>query len=188
MAEHHPQARKLFERIAGVSHEDLASLVAYGQPLPLNPTARQKRDWVSHVIAKLEELFDEQTIRQIRLACCCEEGLQESIDLLNQQFAESNSLAEFTGRMNELGADWQLKDGAVYTTYPSCTCCWLQDIELMTTKTWCWCTVGISRKIFESVLACPVEAELLAAIKLGQPKCVIKITPLGDAFAARPAP
>lgn len=46
------------------------------------------------------------------------------------------------------------------------------------TDTWCQCTTGYSKVIFEKAFGCIVDVELLKSVKMGDDICLMKIIPL----------
>lgn len=48
----------------------------------------------------------------------------------------------------------------------------------MKCKTWCQCTTGYSKVLFEKAFDCAVEVELLKRIKMGDEICLMNSTPL----------
>jgi len=52
----------------------------------------------------------------------------------------------------------------------------LGEVDKLETDTWCQCTTGYSKVLFEKAFACDVDVELLKSIKMGDPVCLMKIT------------
>ena len=82
--------------------------------------------------------------------------------------------------MNELKADWYLQDGWLYTKFFFCECPMLEAVDRLPTPTWCQCTVGYTRAMFESIFGCAVESELMQSIKMGDDICLIRVKPEKD--------
>jgi predicted hydrocarbon binding protein len=55
----------------------------------------------------------------------------------------------------------------------------LADVERLETKTWCQCTTGYSKVLFEKAFGCKVDVELLKSVKAGDEVCLMKIIPQG---------
>lgn len=174
----HPEALKLHKNIAKHVGTELADKIAYGAPLPFEPTAQEKSDWVRFVCRALEDSLPEEDIVSIRMGCHCDENgkLDEQKVWLRDIYLSSSGLEDFVNKMNELGAGWWFKDGDIYTTYHDCSCPMLEGIPQLKSKTWCHCTVGYGRTTFEYVFDGPARAELVESIKLGSERCVIKIS------------
>jgi predicted hydrocarbon binding protein len=52
-------------------------------------------------------------------------------------------------------------------------------VDHLETDTWCQCTTGYSKVLFEKAFDCKVEVELLESIKMGDERCLMKIIPQG---------
>jgi hypothetical protein len=56
------------------------------------------------------------------------------------------------------------------------------EVDKLDTNTWCQCTTGYSKVLFEKAFGCEVEVELLKSIKAGDEICLMKIIPLGKVW------
>ncbi len=175
----HPEVGKLFRNIQKFADDGAAGEITRAAPLSVDASDTEKAAWVTTISAELEKHFNEETIKAIRMGCHCnEEGrLPEMKQWLRGLYRESSSLAEFVGKVNAHGAGWYIKDGAIYTKFLTCECYMVQGIEHLDSKTWCYCTVGYTRNLFEYVFEQPVESELVQSIKTGSEFCVVKVLP-----------
>lgn len=176
---YHNEAIKLFKNIEKYSTVEMAEKIAYRITLEESASENQKVEWVNDVVKKLETEFDEHVIKDIRMGCYCSEDgkLDEAKQYIKSVYSESSSLDEFVELMNKANAGWYIEDGYLYTRYLSCSCPMLSSINRLDKKTWCYCTVGFNKKIFEYVFECEIDVELLEAIKLGDKQCLMKIIP-----------
>jgi hypothetical protein len=55
----------------------------------------------------------------------------------------------------------------------------LEEVDKLETNTWCLCTTGYSKVVFEKAFGCEVYVELLKSIKMGDEICLMKIIPSG---------
>ena len=179
----HDEVKRLYENVEKYSNSDTAQKIAFGRELPYSPTKVEKKEWVKYISSELENEFDEQTIKNIRLGCYCNENgeLDKSKDFIKNIYDSAVSLEDFVDKMNEYEAGWYIKDGHLFTKFLSCSCPMLEGVDILPTKTWCFCTVGFNKKIFEYVFNCEVDIELLESIKMGDNQCLMKIVPL-DCF------
>lgn len=173
------EKRKLYENIAKHSSAEIAQEITFGLKLQSSLASNESEQWVRHVCTELEKHFDEQTIKIIRSGCYCgEDGhLEKAKEFIKNIYDISTSMEDFVERMNERKAGWYLQDGYLFTKYFSCPCKMLDSIETLPTKTWCFCTVGYNKVIFEHVFNCEVDVELLESIKMGNSQCLMKIIP-----------
>lgn len=51
----------------------------------------------------------------------------------------------------------------------------LADVDKLDTKTWCQCTTGYSKVLFEKAFNCQVDVELFKSVKMGDSNCLMKI-------------
>ena len=70
-------------------------------------------------------------------------------------------------------------NGELYLQFSFCSCPMLADVDKLDTDTWCQCTTGYSKVLFEKAFACEVDVELLKSIKTGDEICLMKIIPQG---------
>jgi len=56
----------------------------------------------------------------------------------------------------------------------------LAEVDKLDTYTWCQCTTGYSKVLFEQAFGCTVEVELLKSIKAGDDICLMSIIPHGQ--------
>lgn len=180
MKQIHNEAKKLYENIKKYSTLEVAHKISFGMDLPLSPTKSKKKEWVKFVSCELEKQFDEHTIQNIRMGCHCTENgkLDESKEFIKNIYDTTISMVDFVDKMNGYDVGWYIKDGCLFTKYSSCPCPMLEGDDILPTKTWCYCTVGYNKKIFEYVFNCEVEVELIESIKMGSNQCLMKIVPL----------
>lgn len=69
------------------------------------------------------------------------------------------------------------KEGILYLQFLFCPCPMLAEVDKLETKTWCQCTTGYSKVLFEKAFGCEVDVHLLKSIKAGDDICLMKIIP-----------
>lgn len=175
----HPVAIRLHRNLRRVCDAGLAYAIAFAASLPETASRAEKAEWVLRVTAELERCLPAATVRSVMLGCHRDDmcRLGEMKAWLGGLYRESASLEEFVDRVNEHGAGWRIEDGAIYTKFLWCECHMLREVETLPSMTWCHCTEGYTRALFEHVLDCEVESELLQTIKTGHDCCIVKITP-----------
>ena len=175
----HQTAVALKRNLLRFCDETLADSIAFEIPLPSRATDKEKAAWVRHVVASLERHFSRDTVRSVMMGCHCENlcRLGEMKQWLGQLYGESSSVASFVEKVNSHGAGWRIEDGAIYTKFLWCECHMLKDVDSFSSTTWCHCTEGYTKALFEHVLGCEVESELVQTIKTGHECCIVKIMP-----------
>lgn len=176
--ERHLEAIKLFENIKKHSTHKTAEEIAFGVDLPISPTKEECKLWVTHIISGLEDTFDDSTIKNILMGCYCDEGgkLEENKKWLKEIYNSSQDIKEFVNRVNEHSAGWYIRDGKLYTKYFECACPMLEDMDRLKTKTWCYCTAGFAKEIFDNVFGYEVDIDVLETIKMGNDFCLIRVS------------
>jgi len=171
-------ARKIQEQVIcsavqNESNEETARQIVYN-PQEDNPT------WVNNTMRRLDEKFDASTVKKIRMNCQCGYGMDEKLALLQELMSVSSSLEEFGNNEKARAAGLSFKNGELFLGFPFCPCPMLAEVERLETKTWCQCTTGYSKVLFEKAFGCRVDVELLKSIKAGDKACLMKIIPDGE--------
>lgn len=194
MGKQHPEAERLYENILRISDENTARDIAFSLELDHNASAEQRAAWVHRVIEKLEARFDAATIKNIRLGCYCDEeeaagkcrdtgyicadkALFAKVSAwLRGLYVASNTLEEFVQKANDENLGWYVQDGELYTKFFECECPMLEAVGQLPTFTWCYCTAGYGKRLFEEVFDYPVDVEILQSIRQGNEFCLMKVT------------
>lgn len=176
-ASQHPTPRRLHANLLRFCDADMARDIAYGVPLSVSASDAEKAVWVRYAVSELERLFSPDTARSVMMGCHCEDvcRLGEMKTWLGGLFREASGFEDFVDRVNEHGAGWYFEDGWLYTKFLWCECHMLRVIERLPSMTWCHCTEGYTKALFEHVLGCGVESELVQSIKTGHDHCLVRI-------------
>lgn len=135
--------------------------------------------WVKNTMKRLEENFDDQTVKKIRMNCQCGYGMDEKLALIKELMGNASNLEEFANQDKAKAAGLSYKDGELYLMFPFCPCPMLAEVDKLPTSTWCQCTTGYSKVLFEKAFGCEVDVDLLKSVKMGNDSCLMKIIPLG---------
>lgn len=85
------------------------------------------------------------------------------IEDVRKLYESSGSLDDFCDRYNTAYAGkhsvWHEED-TIFFSYPRCLCDCVQCINETLSKTWCLCTLGYTKKLFDYVLNCDTGIEL----------------------------
>lgn len=167
------QEHVIFNAVKNASNSKTAEKIVFGNENEScsedNPT------WVKNTMSRIECQFDENTIIQIRMNCQCGYGMDEKLNFLNELIASSSNLEEFANNDRAKAAGLSFSNGDIYLQFPFCPCPMLSDVDKLDTLTWCQCTTGYSKVLFEKAFNCKVEVELLKSIKMGDENCLMKI-------------
>lgn len=147
-------------------------------PLVTNSSPVERAEWVENLSILLENTFDEGIVKVIRMNCYCNENgrLEDTARVLKQLYLSlDKDLEKFVNTMNESGAGWYIKDNQLYTKMFTCECPMLEKAKLSDSLTWCHCTAGYNKKLFETIFGLPVEVEVLHSIRQGFDYCLLRI-------------
>lgn len=171
------QEQVIYDAVNGASNDEIASEIVYGKDdegrKEDNPT------WVKSTMQRLENQFDKSTLKQIRMHCQCGYGMDEKLTLVKELVESSSNMEEFGNLEKAKAAGLSCIDGILHLQFPFCPCPMLAEVDRVDTDTWCQCTTGYSKVLFEKAFECKVEVELLKSIKMGDEICLMKIIPKG---------
>jgi hypothetical protein len=171
------QEQVLYGAVKSVSSDETASEVVYGTGGA--PGKEDDPTWVKSAMKRLENRFEKPVVNQIRMSCQCGYGMDEKLALVRELVEASSSMEEFGNLEKAKAAGLSCVDGELYLQFPFCPCPMLSKVERLDTDTWCQCTTGYSKILFEKAFECKVDVKLLKSIKMGDEICLMKIIP-GD--------
>ncbi len=175
------QERQIFNAVKAASNHETAAKIVYGESGL--PSAEDDAAWVKSTMKRLENGFDNATVKQIRMNCQCGYGMDEKLALVKELMASSSDLAEFANHDKARAAGLFYTNGALHLQFAFCPCPMLAEVDQLETDTWCQCTTGYSQFLFEKAFGCGVDVELLKSIKMGDDICLMKIVPRDTATA-----
>lgn len=168
------QEQVIFSAIKAASNDETAKKIVYGEH---ESPSEDNATWVKSTMARLENHFDWATVKQIRMNCQCGYGMNEKLALVKELVESSSDLEAFANHDKAKAAGLSYTNGELYLQFPFCPCPMLADVDRLETNTWCQCTTGYSKVLFEIAFGCEVEVELLQSIKMGDTVCLMKIIP-----------
>jgi len=172
------QEQVIYTAVKAKNTEETARTIIYGSDEQAK--TEDNPAWVKSTMKRLENQFDQSTIHQIRRNCQCGHGMDEKLALVKALIDTSSCMKEFGNQNKAKAAGLFCSNGELYLQFPFCTCPMLEGVDHLETDTWCQCTTGYSKILFEKAFMCPVEVELLKSIKMGDDKCLMKIIPKND--------
>lgn len=167
------QENVIYECVKAKSDTETASKVVYGEEQ--KAVEENNGDWVKASMRRLESRFDDTAVKQIRMNCQCGYEMDEKLALVKELMSTATNLEEFAGSEKAKAAGLFYEDGELFLQFHFCPCPMLAEVEKLETNTWCLCTTGYSKVLFEKAFACDVDVELLKSIKMGDDRCLMKI-------------
>ncbi len=171
------QEQVIFNAVKNKSDDETAKEIVYGREDLAK--SENNADWVKSTMSRLENKFDPESTKQIRMSCQCGHAMDEKLALLNDLKAGASNMDEFGNAEKAKAAGMYCEDGVLYLQFPFCPCPMLAEVDRLETKTWCECTSGYSKVLFEKAFGCEVDVDLLKSIKAGDDICLMKIIPQG---------
>ncbi len=172
------QEKAIYEAVQTYSDALTAEEIVYGS----DKTASNENDaeWVKSTMCRLENKFDEETRKKLRMDCQCGYGMEDRVNFITELVAASSNMEEFANSDKAMAAGLYCEQGTLYLKFQFCPCPILAGVDKLETNTWCLCTTGYSKILFEKAFGCEVKVELLKSIKMGHDICLMKIIPQGS--------
>ena len=171
------QEQVIYGAVKSAINDEMAKEIVYGKDE--SARAEDNPTWVKSTMKRLENNFDNITIKQIRMGCQCGYGMEEKLELVKELVKCSSNMEAFGNLPKAKTAGLYCEDGELYLQFHFCPCPMLAEVDKLETNTWCQCTTGYSKVLFEKAFECKVDVELLKSIKMRQDKCLMKIIPQG---------
>lgn len=171
-----PHAVRFEESLEKHGEQDHAVIFSEKHPLSKSATVEVTFVWAQQQCAFLSEHFDNDTVKYIRMDCTCGPEFGKRNKLKNL-YEKEKDLGKFVEKANKTVQGFSLQyDGEfVYLIYPQCYCSCVKRIDTVLPATWCYCTLGYTKKMFEHIFETKVQTELLSSVKQGDPVCRIRI-------------
>ncbi len=138
----------------------------------------RKFKWAKDVCDYLDGTYTPEEVSAVRFACSCSPP-EEKIAKIMQLYENAKDLDAFTEAFEReyQGTNLLWHEGeTLFFGYPSCYCSCVKRVRDVLPKTWCLCTLGYTKKLFDAVFGMDTEVELIESVKTGGSRCVMKIT------------
>jgi predicted hydrocarbon binding protein len=84
---------------------------------------------------------------------------------------QAKDMDDFLARLGKVWSHVHSEGDEVYVVYEKCYCPLVKDFPGQLSPTWCQCSQGWVKQLFEGVLDRPVELELMRSIRQGDECC-----------------
>lgn len=169
------QEQVIFEAVKEASNEKTATEIVYGKNN--HAVSENDSDWIKSTMERMDERFDEEERKKIRMRCQCGYGMDEKLTLVQDLMKGVSSLEEFGNHEGAKSAGMHVENGVLYLSFPFCPCPMLASVDRLESDTWCQCTTGYSKVLFEKAFGCEVDVKLLKSVKMGDDVCLMTIIP-----------
>jgi hypothetical protein len=172
------KAKLLYGALLDHTDQRTAGEIADCVHLSKTPDTKKKLEWVKEICARLESSFEDSVIQTIRENSGCHPSSKtmEEIKRIYEHSADLDTFALSYNQSIHGSAVSAGDDGSIYFSYPTCYCSCVKHAEGIVSKTWCYCSLGYTKKLFSYVLGCEVCVELLESIKTGGERCLMRVT------------
>lgn len=171
-----PQVIRFLESMKANGEEEKGEIFVAAHPLSKSATFDKKFEWAKEMCQFMESNFDEDTIKTIRMNCACgpESGKGAKIKAIYEKEKDPYAFVEKANKL-KLGFTLEYDGNSFYLVYPACYCSCVKRVDESLPRTWCYCTLGYTKRMFENIFEKEVCVELISSIKQGDAKCRIKI-------------
>ena len=171
-----PHALRLLESMEKQNKKDEAKKFAEEHPLSKSANIDKKFEWAQKVCEFLNENFDDDTVKAIRMECACGPELGKG-KKIKDIYEKESDISVFVEKVNRLHQGFIIEyDGEYfYLIYPQCYCSCVKRIDQVLPKAWCYCTLGYTKRMFEYIFNKEVQVELLSSVKMGDENCRIRL-------------
>ena len=131
--------------------------------------------WIKSLVQSLDENVDEKTRAKI-LERCGRDCISQSMTVKAKKIKKnSKNLDEFLVRLSKNWKHLKLDRKRIYFEYEKCYCPLVRDYHEKLSVTFCNCSRGWLKVLFESALEKPVEVKLEKSIKRGDEICRFRV-------------
>ncbi len=132
--------------------------------------------WVTNLLIALDGMVDEETRVRVLESCgrkCIGEGFLVKAQTLAKK---SKSTDEFLENLNRIWKHLHVDKNGVFVVYDQCYCPMVRSYKGKLSPSFCNCSVGWIKELFERSLNKPVKVEKLGTIKQGNKQCKFRVT------------
>lgn len=171
-----PHTMRLYQSIVNHSNEEIAEKIVNKIALSKSADIKKRFMWAESTCDDLEKEFDDNLVKLIRMDCACGPEMSK-INKLKKLYLSSLDIDDFVEKSNNLNQGFTIehKDNFLFLIYPQCYCSCVKRIDKTLSKSWCYCTLGYTKKMFENILEQDVDVELIESVKTGGKICKIKV-------------
>ena len=132
--------------------------------------------WITCLIDGLDEHVDEETRAKVLERCGRECISQSRIKKAKAIYQKAKDLDEFLEKFGDVFDELHREGDNVYIIYPRCYCSHVNKIPPgQLSPTYCHCSCGWAKALFEGALERPVEVIMEESITKGDEQCKFRI-------------
>jgi predicted hydrocarbon binding protein len=124
----------------------------------------------------LNEYVDKETMMKVLEQCGRKCQSKSFVKKAQQIYRKSSNLEEFLKEFGKVYKHLHKEGDSVYIVYPRCYCSIVNKIPAgKLSPTFCNCSRGWAKALFEGALGRPIEVKMIESIKGGGKQCKFKI-------------
>ncbi len=132
--------------------------------------------WITCLTAELDEHVDEETRAKVLEQCGRQCQSQSFIKKARDIYQKSENIDEFLDNFRQVYKHLHRDGDEVYIIYPKCYCSLVNKIPpRKLSATYCNCSRGWAKALFEGALGRPVEVIMEESIVKGDKQCKFRI-------------
>jgi predicted hydrocarbon binding protein len=132
--------------------------------------------WIACLIAGLDKHVDEETRAKVLEQCGRQCQSQSFIKKAQNLYQKSKSIDEFLNKFGKVYKHLHKEGDKLYIIYPKCYCSHVNKIpQGKLSATYCNCSRGWAKALFEGALGRPVEVIMEESIVKGDKQCKFRI-------------
>ncbi len=131
--------------------------------------------WLKTLMEGLDNELDEETKVKILENCgrnCIPRSFASKAKNCNK---EAKNVDEFLERLGKVWKHVHREDGDVYVVYEKCYCPIVKTYSGELSSTWCNCSRGWTKELFEEALGKPVKVVLEKSVRQGDKECRFRV-------------
>ncbi len=138
--------------------------------------SKRMEKWIDSLLNSLDKNTDEKTRAKILEQCGRHCQSQSFVKKARRIFQQAKNVDEFIEKLSQTYKHLHREGGNVYITYPRCYCSFVNKIPPKKLSwTYCNCSRGWAKELFEGALGHPVEVILEKSIVHGDDQCKFRI-------------
>ena len=138
--------------------------------------SRRMERWISSLISGLDQYVDEDARAKVLEQCGRQCQSQGFVRKVRSIYEKSKDTEEFLSEFGKIYEHLHREGDNVYIVYPKCYCSFVNKIpSRQLSPTYCNCSRGWAKELFEGALGRPVEVVMEKSIVKGDDQCKFRI-------------
>lgn len=153
-------------------------IIAECADMPLGADQKEQGKWVKTLVERMDGALDEETRARVMQSCGRQCIPSHVISEAARAYAESRDIDDFLARLNEMGIDGgnlTREGNTIYVRYGECYCGIVNRVGERISRTYCNCSVGWNKALFEAVFQRSVEVNLVESVISGAKRCLLEV-------------